>query len=256
MATCNTEIFAGQGKVFIAPRTKGGAINGAWTELGNSERLEISTNQTWQDVYESCSGNRDRIAHYVTQSEWTFAVDAMSFSKENLARAFYGTSSAVVGASVTAEAVTSYALNAVVPLKNPGVSAVVVKKGATTLTKSTDGTNGDYTLDADNGTITLISVANAGSLPAALTVDYTFAGYDRVDTNVTTAGEFAFRFEGINMTNGKAVIVEIHRVALNLAGALSLISETPAVFTMEGSLLPDAAAGVGQSQYVTIKKAS
>lgn len=251
MATCNTEIFAGQGKVFIAPRAKGGAINGAWTELGNSERLEISTNQTWQDVYESCSGNRDRIAHYVTQSEWTFAVDAMSFSKENLARAFYGTSSAVVGSTVTDEAVTAYALNSVIPLKNPGVSSVVVQKGVTTLVAGTD-----YTLDAANGTITLISLANAGTLPAALTVDYAYAGYDRVDTNVTTAGEFAFRFEGINMTNGKAVIVEIHRVALNLAGALSLISETPAVFTMEGSLLPDAAQGVGQSQYVTIKKAS
>jgi len=251
MATCNTELFAGQGKVFIAPRTKGGAISGAWTELGNSERLEISTNQTWKDVYESCSGNRDRIAHYVTQSEWTFAVDAMSFSKENLARAFYGTSSAVVGSTVTGEAVTAFALNSIIPLKNPGVSAVTVKKGVTTLVKDTD-----YTLDAANGTITLISTANSGTLPAALEVDYTYAGYDKVETNVVTASEYAFRFEGTNMTTGKAVVVDIHRVALNLAGALSLISEDPAVFTMEGSLLPDASAGVGESQYVTIKKAT
>jgi len=251
MATCNTEVFAGNGQVYIAPRTKGGAISGGWTALGNSDRLEISTSQTYQDVYESCSGNRDRIAHYVTQSEWTFAVDAMSFSKENLARAFYGTASAVVGASVTDEAVTAYALNQIIPLRSPGVSSVVVSKGVTTLTVGVD-----YTVDAANGTITLISAANAGTLPAALTVDYTYAGYDKVETNTTTAGEYAFRFEGINLNTGKAVIVDIHRVSLNLAGALSLISEAPATFTMEGSLLADPSAGAGESQYVTIKKAS
>lgn len=250
MATCNTEYFAGQGKVFVAPRSKGGAINGGWSELGDTSRMEISTSQNYQDIYESCSGNRSIVAHYVTQTDWNFAVDAMSFSKENLARAFYGTASAVVGGSVTDEAVTAYALNQIIPLKNPGVSAVTVQKGATTLVAGTD-----YTLDAANGTITIISSANTGTFPAALTVDYTFAGYDKVETNVTQSGEFAFRFEGTNMTTGKAVIVEVHRVALNLAGALSIISTDPATFTMEGMVLADASAGVGESQYVTIKKA-
>ena len=216
MATCTTEYFAGQGKVFVAPRAKAGAINGGWTEPGDTSRLEITTSQNYQDIYESCSGNRSIVAHYVTQTDWAFAVDAMSFSKENLARAFYGTASAVIGASVTGEAVTVYALNQIVPLKNPGVSAVVVKKGITTLVKDTD-----YTIDAANGTITIISGSNVGTLPAALTVDYTFASYDKVETNVTNSGEFAFRFEGINMTTGKAVIAEIHRVALDLAGPLS-----------------------------------
>ena len=251
MATYNTEYFSGQGKVFVAPRAKAGAINGGWTELGDTSKLEVTTKQNYQDIYESCSGNRSIVAHYVTQTDWAFAVDAMSFSKENLARAFYGTSSAVVGASVTGEAVTCYALNQIIPLKNPGVSAVTVKKGVTTLVKDTD-----YTLDAANGTITIISGTNTGSLPAALTVDYTYAGYDKIETNTTTSGEFAFRFEGINMVTGKAVVVEIHRVALDLAGALSLISTSPATFSMGGMVLADPSAGAGESQYVTIKKAS
>lgn len=251
MATCNTEYFAGQGKVYIAPRQKGGAINGAWVELGDTSRLEVSTSQQYQDIYESCSGNRSIVAHYVTQTDWSFAVDAMSFSKENLARAFYGTSGAVVGASVTNEAVTAYALNSVIPLKNPGVSSVVVSKGATTLTVGVD-----YTVDAANGTITLISTANLGTLPAALEVDYTFAGYDKIETNTVTSGEYAFRFEGTNMTTGKVVIAEIHRVALDLAQTLSLLSTSPATFTMGGMVLADASAGAGESQYVTIKKAA
>lgn len=250
MATCTTEYFSGQGKVYVAPRAKSGAINGGWTELGDTSRLEITTNQTFQDIYESCSGNRSIVAHYVTQTDWAFAVDAMSFSKENLARAFYGTASAVVGGSVTDEAVTAYALNQVIPLKHPSVSAVVVQKGATTLTVGTD-----YTVDAANGTITLVSSANAGTLPAALTVDYTYAGYDKVETNTVTGGEYAFRFEGINMTTGKAVIATVHRVALDLAGTLSLISTSPSTFTMEGMVLSDPSAGAGESQYVTIKKA-
>lgn len=251
MAICTTEYFSGQGKVFVAPRAKGGAINGGWVELGDTSKLEVTTKQNYQDIYESCSGNRSIVAHYVTQTDWSFSVDAMSFSKENLARAFYGTASAVAGSTVTGEAVTAYALNQMIPLKSPGVSAVTVKKGATTLVKDTD-----YTLNAVNGTITLISSANAGTLPANLTVDYTFAGYDKVETNTVTAGEYAFRFEGINMTTGKAVIAEVHRVALDLAGTLSLISTSPSTFSMGGMVLADSSAGAGESQYVTIKKAS
>lgn len=250
MATCTTEYFAGQGKVFVAPRTKAGAISGGWTELGDTEKLEITTKQNYQDIYESCSGNRSIVAHYVTQTDWAFSVDAKSFSKENLARAFYGTSSAVSGSSVTGEAPVCYALNQIIPLKHPGVSSVVVQKGATTLVKDTD-----YTLDAANGTITMISATNLGTLPATLDVDYTYAAYDKVETNTTTSGEYAFRFEGINMTTGKVVIAEIHRVALDLAGALSLISTAPATFTMGGMVLADSTAGVNESQYVTIKKA-
>jgi len=253
MGTCTTEYFAGQGKVYVAPRAKAGAINGGWTELGDTSRLEITTNQTFNDIYESCSGTRSIVAHYVTQTDWAFAVDAKSFSKENIARALYGTASAVTGATAPTETLTVYGLNQIAPLKHPGVSAVTVKDGVTTLTVNTD-----YTIDAANGTITLISAANlTGPAPYSIEVDYTYAAYDKVETNTTTGGEYAFRFEGINMTTGKTVIAEINRVALDLAGALSLISAdgTEQVFTMEGMILADTTQPSGESQYVTIKKA-
>ena len=79
MAICTTEYFAGQGKVFVAPRQKGGAINGGWTELGDTSRLEITTAQTFQDIYESCSGTRSIVAHYVTQTDWAFAVGEIGY---------------------------------------------------------------------------------------------------------------------------------------------------------------------------------
>lgn len=251
MALCTTEYFAGQGKVYVAPRASAGSINGGWVELGDTDNLQITTAQTYEDIYESCSGTRSIVAHYVTQTDWAFQVDALSFSKENLARALYGTASAVTGSSVLAEAPKVYALNQIVPLAHPGVSAVTVKVGSTTLTKDTD-----YTLDAANGTITIISASNmGGAAPWTLDVGYTYAAYDKVETNTTVGGEYAFRFEGINMTTKKPVIVEIHRVALDLADALSLISTTPNRFVMSGMVLADPDAGSGESAYVTIKKA-
>lgn len=249
MATCNTERFIGQGKVYVATRASNGSITGGWTELGDSDRLEVSTSQDYVDDYESCTGNRNLAVHYVTKTDWNFAVDAKSFSKENLARAFYGTATAVVGSTVTNEAVTAYALNQIIPLKHADVSAVVVTKGATTLIAGTD-----YTLDAKNGTITIISSTNVTPFPAALEVDYTYAAQERVDVATTTQSEFAFRFEGINTLTKKNVIVSIPRVSLDLAKTLSIIGTEVNKFTMTGMMLPDPDAGVGESQYMTIVK--
>lgn len=249
MATCNTEYFIGQGKVYIAPRTSGGSISGGWTELGDTEKLEVTTKQNFIDEYESCSGNRSIALHIPTQTDWALSVDAKSFSKENLARAFYGTATAVASGSATAEAVTAYALNQIIPLKKADVSTVVVKKGATTLVKDTD-----YTLDAKNGTITIISGTNTGAFPAALTVDYAYAAQEVVQANTQTISEYAIRFQGINLATKKEVIADLHRVSLDLSQALSLIGIQVNKFTMGGMLLPDPDAGTGESGYLTIRK--
>jgi hypothetical protein len=250
MATCTTEQFVGQGKVFVAPRASNGAINGGWTELGDTPRLEVSISQDFLDDYESCSGNRSITLHVPIQTDWEFSVDAKSFSKENLARAFYGTASAVSGATVTGEAPVGYALNQIIPLEHPNVSAVTVTKGVTPLVAGVD-----YTLDAKNGTITLISSTNLGGAgPWTLDVDYTYAAYEKVETNTQTISEYAFRFEGINLATKKSVIAKLHRVSLNMAETLSLIGNEVATFTMSGMMLADSTAGVGESQYMTIVK--
>jgi hypothetical protein len=251
MSTCNTEYFVGQGKIYVAPRASNGAINGGWTELGDTNKVEVTTKQTFLDEYESCSGNRSIVMHIPIQSDWTFTVDAKSFSKENLARAFYGTASAVTTGSITGEAISVYGLNQIAPLKHPAVSAVVVKQGATTLTVGTD-----YTVDATNGTVTLVSATNVtGVAPYALTVDYTHAAYEKVEANTQTITEYAFRFEGINLATKKAVIANVHRVSLDMAATLSLIDTKSGQFTMAGMMLPDASSGAGESQYLTIVKA-
>ena len=41
MATCNTEYFAGQGKVYIAPRDSTGIIGG-FTHIGDCDGFQIT----------------------------------------------------------------------------------------------------------------------------------------------------------------------------------------------------------------------
>lgn len=257
MATCNTERFIGQGIVYVAPRASGGAISGAWKALGDTESLQVSISQDFVDDYESCSGNRTIAAHIPIQTDWNFSVDAKSFSKENLARAFYGSSAAVVGSTVTDEAVVAYEAGAPVPLKFPGVSAVTVESATSagvTLTVTDD-----YTVDAANGTITLTSagygklteVSGAGKKAY---VSYTYSAHEEVQAGTETIAEYAFRFEGINLATKKSVIVNIHRVALNMTEALSLIGVEVNRFRMSGMVLPDSTQPAGDSQYMTIIK--
>lgn len=249
MATCNTEYFIGNGKVFVAPRATAGAINGVWSELGDTERLAVEISQSFTDIYESCSGNNNIAAHVVTQTDWNFTVDALSFSKANLARALYGTASAVTGASVTGEAVgTVTAAGDVLFLKHPGVTSVVLTDNAYTLVLNTD-----YTLDAASGQITILTVANM-SAPFEIVAAYTHATYDKVAGSTGTMSEYAFKFVGLNKVTGKQVVVDMHRVALNLTDVLEFIGNDKQVFSLGGMMLPDANGFVGDSQYVTIKK--
>ena len=151
MATTNTKYYAvGQGKVYIAPRDSTGVIGG-WTHVGDCDGFEISTTQQFLDIQESMSGNRATVVHVPTSTDYALNVSVLNIDGKNLERALYGESSTVAGATVTGEAITAYA-GSMATLKYPGVSAVTVKKGATTLVAGTD-----YVLDADFGTLTFLA---------------------------------------------------------------------------------------------------
>jgi len=247
MASCNTEYFVGNGVVYVKPY---GSTTEGWTQVGDTQRFAIEISQDFIDIYESCTGNRNIAAHVVNQTDWNFVVETLSFSKANLARALYGTPSAVVGGTVTGEDAVFGAVGDAYFTKHPGISAVVVKQASTTLTLNTD-----YTVDAGTGVITLISAANlTGSAPYTLDVDYTYAGYDKVAGGTQIMKDYSFKLAGINKVTGKNVVVTIPRVALNMSEATEFLGTDTAVFSMGGMVLPDGSAAVGDSQYVTIQK--
>lgn len=267
MATCTTERFIGQGKVYVAPRANNGAINGGWQELGDTELLEVRVSEDFVDDYESCSGNRSIALHVPIKTDWEFSVEAKSFSKENLARAFRGTTASVgsAGNSVVAKDVLSYGPGQIIPLGHLNIKRDILSGNTTLVVKANGGgTTIDasaYTLDEANGTITfkeahgVVGGVGTAGTPVTFEVSYDYENEDTVHAGTTTIAEYAFRFEGINLATKKAVVVNMHRVSLNLTEVISWIGTEVNRFPMKGMLLPDTTAASGESQYMTIQKA-
>ena len=236
-----------QGKVYIAARDASGQTSG-FTHIGDTDGFTITTSQQFLDIYESMSGNRGIVAHIPTQTDYSAEVSILNINGANLAKAFYGEAATVAGASVVGEAVTLYN-GEMSPLKYPGVSSVVVKKGATTLVAGTD-----YVLDATNGTITVLAtstVITAGN-GHACTVDYSHGGVEsRLKLMTQGIKDYTLRFEGKSKFDDKVQIGVIHRVALNMASTLSLIGTGVNKLVVNGKLLPASEQPAGESQYFT-----
>jgi len=247
MATTTKYCAVPQGKVYIAARDAAGKTSG-YVWLGDTDGFTINTSQQYLDWYESFSGQRSLVGHLPTQSDYTAEVSILNIDGENLARAFYGTSTTVASASVVGEAITAYN-GQMSPLKYPGVSSVVVKKGATTLVAGTD-----YTVDAENGTITILAgstqVAVGAGVP--LTVDYSHAGVaSRMKLMTQGVKDYSLRFEGKSKFDDLVQIAEIHRINLDMAATLQLIGTGVNKLVVKGKLLPAAEQPVGESQYFT-----
>lgn len=236
-----------QGKVYIASRDAAGLTSG-FSYVGDCDGFTISASQQYLDIYESNSGNRGIVAHIPTQADYSAELSMLNIDGVNLARAFYGDTTAVAGASVVGESVTAYN-GAMAPLKYPGVSAVTVTKGATPLVLNTD-----YTLDAANGTITILpgSTVVSGATASALTVNYTHSGI-AARARLFTQGlkDYTLRFEGKSKFDDLVQIGTIHRIALDLAQTLSLIGTGVNKLDVKGKLLPATEQAAGESQYFT-----
>lgn len=239
-----------QGKVYIASRNASGQTGG-FTHVGDCDVSKITTSQTFLDIQESMSGNRANVAHILTQTDVGVELALLSIDGPSLARAFYGEAVAQAAGTVTGEAVNAYA-GSMSPLKYPGVSAVVVKKGATTLVAGTD-----YELDAENGTLTFLtgSTEVTGTSAVALTVDYSHGGY-AAKVKALSAGqkEYIIRVESKSKFDDKVQNVTLHRVSLNTAAAYDLIGTGVNKLTVTGKLLaaPEIEADdIDFSQYFT-----
>lgn len=249
MATDSKYYAVGQGKVYIATRNSAGQTGGfEW--LGDCDGLTINTAEEKLQFAESYSGNRVNVVDVTTSTDVTFSVAIRNIDGDNLAKAYYGSSAAVTGASVTGEAIVAYN-GKMTGLKYPGVSAVSVTKtaGSVPLVAGTD-----YTLDAVNGTITILAGSTVVPAGAGVpcTVNYTHSGVSaRVKFLTGAAAEYVLRFEGKSQFDNKAQIATLHRAKPGLAAALELIGSDVAVLTLEGAVLPDASQASGESQYIT-----
>jgi hypothetical protein len=245
--------YRGQGKVWIASRDSTGAISG-FAEVGDADKLEITQSETFDQVYESQSGARNKVVHTAIQHDVGFNLDILNFNPANLARAVLGTASAVTSGTVTAEAVVGYPGSSVF-LAHNDVSAVVVKNQAETTTY-VSGT--DYTVNASTGRID-IPTGSAITSAQALHVAYSYAASAAALEALTSTSsrEFIIVFEGLNMNqNGTPVILRMHRAYFNLAATIAMLGTATQKFSVAGALLPApeiTTAGVSPFFKMTVK---
>jgi hypothetical protein len=242
--------YVGQGRIYIASRDSSGQTSG-FVEVGDADGLSINTSQNFLDYQESQTGNRNTVIHAVQSTDFAFSMNVQNIDGENLRKAFYGSNTVNSAGSVTDEAVTLYN-GEMTPLAYPGVSSVVVKidAGVTTLVEDTD-----YTVDAVNGTVTILSGSTdvVAGTPEAATISYSYEANNVVEASVANQLDYIVRFEGINAADdNKPVLVTLHRVALDMSSTLDLIGSDVTSLSIGGKLLPDSGKGVGESAYFKI----
>jgi hypothetical protein len=244
-----------QGQLFIQERAFNGAPLGGFEFIGDTDMFTIDPKQKFEDIKESQSGLGLTAAHIPTETDVSVKLRTLDIKIANWIRATWGGSAGAVDAdSVSGESIVLYN-GMMTPLAHPGVSNVVVS-GAVLGT--------DYTVDAANGSITVLASSSAipeGS-PLTTTVSYDYAAYNgKVEAFTTGQRYYTLRLHGRNTAQGnQPVIVTCHQAALDMAKAFSLIERKHQQFELDGMLLQDTTKPLPQaatdlSQFFTILKA-
>ena len=235
--------YLGSGKIYA--RVAGAAAGRL--ELGNASKLDLAVKENkvkLGDFTKPGGGTYSSVSRIDTV---TLAMTLNDLNKTNVARAVFGTESAVAGATVPDEVVTAY-LGGLVTLAHPNPTAVVVTNSDATTTYDVDA---DYEV-RPGGIFILDGDITDGQ---ALKVDYTFAAYHKVEAMTQGAIILELHFEGLNEANSnKPVIVDIYRAQLSPTKALSLLGDKFADLQIEAEVLKDPTkVGTGISQYFRAK---
>lgn len=236
--------YSGQGSLYVAERD---ALTGKakhFLPVGNVPELSLSIETTQFEHKESESGNRLIDLVLTTEKRGTFTFLVENLNMRNLALGFWGEDITVTaGTGVEDTVIVEEGLSGVrLALTHPKVSNVVVKDTATGLVTYVAGD--DYTVDADNGVITIVPGGDIATAAASddfsLEVTYDHAQYIRMDafTNVV-APERWLRFEGINTVDGKKVIVDIFRAQFSPLTDYGLINEELGSGSLSGQIIAD-----------------
>lgn len=219
-------------------------------ELGNASALTLAVKENkvkLQDFSKPGGGTYASVSRIDTV---TAQMKLNDLNKTNVARAVFGTESAVVGDTVVDEVVIGYK-GALVPFAHINPSTVVVSHSTGTPTYVE---NTDYEVRAGG-----IYIIPAGAITDAqsLKVDYVFLDYDKVEAMTSGAVTLELHFEGLNEANsGKPVILDVYRAQLSPTKALSLLGDKFSDLDMEAEVLKDSTkVGVGISQYFNAKLA-
>jgi len=257
--------FSGQGVIMIGRRDPITGNPIGLRPVGNCPEMRLTVATTVVNHKGSQDGQRATDARLQTEVNVTASFTCENWNARNLAEATRGSDTLIPAGSVVNEAAKAFP-GLVTALRYIKVNGVVVKKGATTLTKYTDGTvPWDYKLNPEAGSIMFNDgdlMDFAGFVPSSppdpdgddLTVSYSYEEQYLVSSLTRPITDNWLRFEGLNtIEENSPVIVDVFRFSNDPLKELALLSDTFGQFVIEGSVLKDDTRLSG-SNYFSIKK--
>lgn len=238
--------YIGKGRVFLGPYGGGGAA----IEVGNVSKLEFSVDEEKKDLldYTSAGGGKRNSLSRISAVNVNMTLHDLD--SDNLARAVFGSSSAVTAGAVTGEAHTAY-IGGLVRFNNvPNATIAPVVTGSGGTPTYTAGT--DYEV-VGGGVVILEGGAITDAL--AIEVGYTKVAGNVVEALTSTSQEYTLTFVGLNEAqSGKAVVVDVHRAKFSPLSNLALIGDDFAALDLNGESLSDSTVvGAGLSKFFKVE---
>lgn len=239
--------YSGQGVVLLAKRGADG-LPEAFIPVGNVPDLRITVQTNALEHKESHTGQRGTDKRITTETIVGLSMTLENFSGDNLARVSRGivTNIAAGTHSITRKAY----LGGIVALEHVKVSAVVVKKDATTI----DAVN--YEVNSEAGSIRFKDVITGGTLAEGdtITIEYSYEKQVRVDGLAGGQEELFMRFEGLNTAEGNVpVVINVFKFATDPFQELALISDEIQSSVLEGSVLADTTRNSGSRYFEVLQ---
>jgi hypothetical protein len=238
-------LFSGRGKVLVADH---GSKKFRW--LGNCTGLSIAPSEEKTDHREMYSGNDLVDQTLRRRRKITVSANLESYSLANLILAMHGNQVSVTGDTVSAESFPEgLVVGDLVELVHPKLTDVVLTD-STPVTPVTLTLNTHYSLNANHGSVEILSLAG---LTQPIKAAYTYATVTGTGLLTKTSKLVVLRFEGLNIAvddgTPDPVLVRLYKVSVDPA-ELPLIQDEYGTFTLSGEALLDstksAAGALGQ----------
>lgn len=197
--------------------------------LGNAPTFNLNIQSTKLEHMSSRAGVGEKDLSITTGVNRTASITLEDINHENLALAFLGTTSTLTQSSLSSQTYTAVIKkghliqvgeSAANPTGHRKLTGVAVKKGVTTLVANTD-----YVLDADRGTVEILTTGTTLVDGDSITVEYGTAAVSRKQTitgSTQIEGEIKFL---ANNPEGDNVDYYMPRVVMSPNGDVALITE-------------------------------
>ncbi len=177
----------------------------------------------------------------------TMSAKLQDLNVVNLARAVFGTASAVAASTVTDEPHEAYK-GGLIRLAHINPTSVVVNKGVTLIAAA-----GNYEVRPEG----LFIYDDATDITDGddLLIDYAYGGYDLIEALTTAAPILEMSYAGVNEADsGKPSTVDLFRVQLGASKSLGLIDKDFGTLDIEGEVLLDPTkTGAGLSRFFRVQ---